>query len=176
MNGTHIMLLIGLAAVATLVWVRRRYVAIRVVGNSMSPTYTSGEVVLIRRTRRVRVGDVVVVEPPYVEEHGPPPAGRRRFIKRVAAVGGDACPEVLTGYGITVPTGTIVILGDSPVRGYDSRSIGFLPIKRVIGVAVRPRPQAAPDRLASGQPAETAAVAADGPSTSLSTSHERGPR
>lgn len=48
------------------VWMRRRYLLVHVVGRSMEPTLRNGQRVFARRVRfgRVRSGDVVVLEPP----------------------------------------------------------------------------------------------------------------
>ncbi|MEV6963804.1 S26 family signal peptidase [Hamadaea sp. NPDC051192] len=149
---------------------RRRYVSVRVEGMSMSPTYAPGEVIVIRRSHRVlRVGDVVVVQrPPAAAD--PDQAEQRWLIKRVAAVAGDPLPAamrestaILAGHAddAIVPAGTVVILGDSPIRGYDSRSVGFIPVGHVLGVAIRSRPP-----VADGS----------APRISLSTRNDRGPR
>ncbi|MEV0273468.1 S26 family signal peptidase [Hamadaea sp. NPDC050747] len=159
--------LVAVVLAATVVVLRRRYVSVRVDGTSMSPTYAPGEVVLIRRShRRLRVGDVVVVRrpPAAADAQGSSPSPDQRWlIKRVAAVAGDPVPAALppAHHGdAVVPEGTVVILGDSPTRGYDSRSVGFIPVGHVLGVAIRPRP------------------AADGsaPKMSRSTRNDRGPR
>jgi signal peptidase I len=156
-----LILVAGIVSLAAAVLVRQRYLAVRVEGTSMSPTYAPGEVVLVRRGHRgLRVGDVVVVERPPVEADGPGPTGQRWLIKRVAAVGGDPVPAAVTGYGTVVPPGMIVVLGDSPVRGFDSRSVGFLAVERVLGVARHPRPVQHPLE----------------PTTGRSTGNERGPR
>jgi signal peptidase I len=134
---------------AVLFGVRRRFVLVTVDGDSMAPTYRSGERVLVLRGRRERLiaGDVVVVERPgrgYSWERKPLTTSvddRRWFLKRVAAVAGDRVPaevrEAVPGYAV-VPAGSVVVIGDNP-RSFDSRRIGFFPADRVLGVVVRPR-------------------------------------
>jgi signal peptidase I len=102
-----------------LVWVRRRYVVIDIVGASMEPSYRSGERVLVKRTScaRVTTGQAVVFEHFYDDvrhardpaspvaarqRHGVAPRrapfgrlGRPRswLLKRVLAVPGDPVPR-----------------------------------------------------------------------------------
>jgi signal peptidase I len=102
-----------------LVWLRRRYVAIDIVGASMEPGYRSGGRVLVKRTpcARVTTGQAVVFEHFYddvrhARDHAPPLAVRHRhglaprrpqfgrlgrprswLLKRVVAVPGDPVPR-----------------------------------------------------------------------------------
>lgn len=139
--------LIALAALAAAA--RGRLVIVRVDGISMRPTYEPGDRVLVRRcgAGRLRRGQVVVFERPD-ERTGwselPAPdgraAGRRWYIKRVAAAPGEPVPAAVLGaLGVaaaTVPTGSLVVLGDNP-RSDDSRRWGFVPGDRVLGTAIR---------------------------------------
>lgn len=138
-------LLTGLAAL----WTRREFVRITVVGDSMLPTYRSGEKVLIRRSGRGRPasGDVVVVErPSQVDGWGDRPLtrsvrDRRWYLKRVAAIAGEPVPPAVQTAepGRTVvPTGSLAVIGDNP-HSLDSRHLGFFPADRVLGVVVRPK-------------------------------------
>jgi signal peptidase I len=142
------MILTGLLAIAGLVtflgaaaWlVRRRYVAVTVEGESMSPTYPAGSRVLVRRTgpEAIRRGQVVVFTgfPPVLD-------GRARFvIKRAAAVPGDPVPRDTVPALRSVPEQHIpprrlVVLGDRPDHSYDSRQYGYLAAERIMGVVVR---------------------------------------
>ncbi|MGO4756065.1 S24 family peptidase, partial [Streptomyces sp. 2MCAF27] len=56
----------ALAICVALLWARRKLVVVTVDGMSMAPTMTHGDRVLVRRRRprQVRVGDIVVLEPP----------------------------------------------------------------------------------------------------------------
>jgi signal peptidase I len=129
---------------------RRQFTLIAVTGQSMQPTLTAGDRVLVRRTclDRLRSGQIVVVEEPG--EGGtwlkPLPCGRpgsyRWMIKRVVAVPGDDRPDVclpasLGPPEVRVPAGKLVILGDNPRRSYDSRQLGYIPGERVLGVMLR---------------------------------------
>jgi len=127
--------LVAAAAAAAVVAVRRGWVAVTVVGDSMSPAFRDGDRVLVRRRPPVR-GDAVVVEAPASIRF----AGRWN-LKRVAALAGDPVPESVrgaAGVGV-VPRGSVVVLGDNPVS-FDSRQAGLYPADRVLGVAVRRLP------------------------------------
>jgi len=139
-------LLAGAAAGIALVggW-RRRYVEVTVTGMSMRPTYRSGDRVLVRRVpgQQLRVGDVIVVEKPDGDGNWAPSPTGQWMIKRLAALPGDpvpadlaTLPEPLTG---TVPAGCAVVLGDAGADSRDSKQLGFFPLPRVLGVAIRPR-------------------------------------
>lgn len=131
---------------------RRLYVTVDVQGASMEPTYRAGDRVLVRRSApdRLRVGDVVVAEAP-VDGAWPAtlvrgaPRGRMWLIKRVAAVPGDPIPRdrVPALARVTeqrVPSGRVVLLGDADRGSWDSTTIGYFPLERVLGVVVRSLP------------------------------------
>ncbi len=138
---------VAVVVLAFLLWFRSWLVVVDVDGSSMEPTFHTGDRVLVRRTSLARVGrgDVVVVERP----DGPgvwrrSPAGRRVagqpwMIKRAAALPGQPVPAEVIGVvtETTVPEGHLVLLGDNIASSYDSRSCGFFPSTRLLGVVVR---------------------------------------
>jgi len=135
------------ALVVVLVLIRRRFVVVRINGESMSPSYRPGEKILLRRRThtRIHVGDVVMFERPDDDGNWDKPvtarlAARRWLIKRVAGVGGDPVPlGTANPRGTqTVPGGCFVAFGDAS-RSFDSRHFGFVPAERVIGTVVRVR-------------------------------------
>jgi signal peptidase I len=140
---------LGALAVLTAVVVvaRRRIAVVSVTGQSMEPTLTAGDRVVVRRTRlrSVRTGQIVVVETPTAgREWRLEPAGRdlKRdwMIKRVAAVPGEPLPDGLPAAiadSAAVPDGTLVVLGDNPPMSLDSRHLGYIPGERLLGVVVR---------------------------------------
>lgn len=135
-------------------WVRRGLMVITVDGSSMSPTYESGDRVLIRRGRRaLRRGAVIVVAHPDVTtgwRHNAPLRGRGTggwYIKRLAALAGDPYPPLMNRTGV-VPDGTVVILGDN-ARSLDSRLHGPCPRHQILGVVVRR--MGAPQRRRTGR-------------------------
>lgn len=91
-------------------WPVRR---VRVAGDSMLPTLRDGDACLVRRTRRIRPGQLVVVERP--DRPG------LLIVKRVWR---------------REPTGWWVE-GDNPDASDDSRGFGPVPDAKVIGVVVR---------------------------------------
>lgn len=120
---------VGLGVVAA----RRRRMVITVEGNSMVPTYSDGDRLLIRKGTTCRRGDVVVFANPNGPEPGPP-----MLVKRVAAVCGDKVPEAVyprVGEQRVGP-GRIVVLGDAPLS-LDSRIFGDIPSESVVGVVLR---------------------------------------
>ncbi|MFC7532996.1 S26 family signal peptidase [Actinoplanes sp. GCM10030250] len=130
----------GLAAGAVLA-VRRRLLVIEVVGDSMNPAYHHGDRLLVRRTRRVERGQVVIAH----HQEG----GRREgpvapymttwLVKRLVALPGDAVPDAVRDAvgddDVVVPAGMTVLLGDHPGSA-DSRSWGFIPLADITGVVV----------------------------------------
>ncbi|TDC57172.1 S26 family signal peptidase [Actinomadura sp. KC345] len=141
-------------AAALIVWLRRRFAVIDVDGPSMQPTLYEGDRVLVRRrpVRRVRTGDIVVVEskvrpgtrrgPGVAASAGRSLSGRTWVIKRAAAVPGDPVPASVaaslpSGAESPVPDGHLLVLGDNATRSLDSRHYGYLRSDGVLGVVVR---------------------------------------
>ena len=138
------------------VYARRRWVVVRVVGNSMAPAIRDGEVLVARRVRGpLRLDDVVVFAPPLdaiegeFEDGDQDPALR---VKRVAAVPGDPIPDWAAvareqaGDG-RVPAGMLVVKGDA-ARSQDSRHYGLVALDDVLGVVRRESMQRrGPDRI-----------------------------
>lgn len=142
------MLGLGLVLAATTALVRRRVVLITVDGQSMEPTYQSGDRLLLRRAdgRQVRHGQVVVVAGPHSADGwlpGAPPAvyGTGNWlVKRAVAVAGEPVPSDVVAAakvepGSLVPRGHLVVRGDG-VRSGDSRLWGFVPVDQVLGVVL----------------------------------------
>ncbi len=96
------------AGLAAALGAARRLDAVAVRGRSMAPTLLPGDrLIVARRHRAPRVGDVVVVRDPR--------GGGRELVKRVASVGPD---------GVTV-------LGDHAADSTDARVFGTLPVTAV---------------------------------------------
>jgi signal peptidase I len=134
-----------LAAMITLLVLRRYFIVVTVNGGSMAPALMPGDRLLVRRkaTHGLRAGLIVVFRQPRDEclvwERDVPPPPIRWTIKRVAALPGDAVPAVAcpaVGGLDVVPPGMLVVLGDND-GSVDSRTWGFLPVADVLGVAVR---------------------------------------
>lgn len=135
------------AAAAAVVRLRRTFVVAIVEGDSMAPTYRSGERVLVRRAglAAVRRGQVVVLEPPVLgRKWSPSPPGRcgaqrQWIIKRAAALPGDPIPAVLAVRlrDPIVPEGLMVVLGDNVAGSVDSREYGYFCADQVLGVVLR---------------------------------------
>ncbi len=96
---------------------RLPYRRIRVRGPSMSPTLRDGDVVLARRGRRVRAGDVVVVT--WAARPG------QLSIKRAVRPDGD-------GWFVT---------GDNARASTDSRELGAAAVHGVVRWRIWPRPR-----------------------------------
>jgi signal peptidase I len=121
--------------------VRRHLLVIHVVGDSMAPVYASRDRLLVRRTRRLRVGDVVIAH--HREggrrDAGSEPLATTWLVKRLAALPGDPVPRPVVpavGEHRNVPAGMAVLLGERPDSA-DSRSWGFVPLDDIAGVVLR---------------------------------------
>ncbi|WP_406329348.1 S26 family signal peptidase [Streptomyces sp. NBC_00203] len=140
-----IVALCALAAAGAVLYVRRRTLVITVKGVSMRPTLSAGDVLIGRRVRarRLRSGQIVVVEKPNPGEDWKswswPERSRHLMIKRLAALPGEPVPAAVRGRLGTgaVPPGAVVVLGDNLAESVDSREIGYFPLERVVGVALR---------------------------------------
>lgn len=132
-----------------LLWVRCGFLATTVDGSSMEPALRSGDRVLVRRTKRVRPGQVVVFQFPDLPNAKAPVAKRDRqlLVKRAVAVPGDRLPvewedpDIHVLAGTTVPRGSLVVLGDNRATSWDSRHYGFVRRDRFIGVVIRRLPR-----------------------------------
>ena len=150
-------LLLGLAAVALVLLVRRfLFTVIRVKGNSMRPTLRDGQFLLLRRTRNVERGDIVICRYPGEKR----PKGelfRKLYVKRLIGLPGEtvtiADGEVsIDGHPLReayLPPRTAVrlgrerrwelgpdecfVLGDNRTASRDSRSVGPLKKGLILG-------------------------------------------
>jgi signal peptidase I len=135
----------GLAAGA---WAARRgLLYTTVTGASMLPALREGDRLLVRRVdtrrdggRRLRVGQIVVcpVQLPDGATLLPAPGDilPRLWVKRIAALPGDPMPAAMAGRTGPVPNGTVILLGDNPEQSVDSRTIGPIPLERLVGRVV----------------------------------------
>ena len=126
--------------------------AIRVPSDSMAPTISAGDHLLLDKRdagRHPGIGDIVVVHDPV---------GDGLIVKRVVAVGGDSIgfedgvlvrngqpvsehytSDFLDGvyYGPdVVPPGELYLLGDNRFDSIDSRNFGTVPVDTVVGRVV----------------------------------------
>ncbi len=143
---------IAATAAAGLVWARRRLLMVSVSGDSMRPTYRSGDRVLVRRVPagRLRREDVVLADVAglVVERAGLMPSqvtvdpGAGYVVKRVAAIPGDPVPAEVPRQAdeTAVPRGAFVLLGDNAGHSMDSRHFGYVPAAGLVGKVVRVLP------------------------------------
>jgi signal peptidase I len=101
---------------------RWRPFRVEVAGASMRPTLEPGDWALAVRTRRVRRGDVVVVDHP--ERPG------FELVKRVVHAPGDPAPDGLRLID------RVWVEGDDPHSSTDSRGFGGVPVRLVKGRVV----------------------------------------
>lgn len=123
-------------------WLRRRYVIITVRGESMSPTYHSGDRLLVRRApaHAVRRGDCVVFTSAMGAKVSDNPD--HWLVKRAVAVQGDPVPRadipaLSTSRARVIPPGHLVVLGDNTAQSVDSRHFGFITPDRLLGRVLR---------------------------------------
>ena len=141
MAGLVTLLILASAVVLAAGYARTRLISVTVTGDSMRPLIAGGTRVLVRRTRRCRRGDIVLLRP---WRAGPP------MVKQVVAVAGDPVPAEFqpATAAATVPDGMLLIRGTAP-DSMDSRQLGPLPAGDVVGVVLGRRPPA-PFRAAPG--------------------------
>ncbi len=84
----------------------------RIVGDSMLPTLKPGQIVLVSHFKTLRVGSVVVAL-----------QNSREVVKRIASITGDW---------------QLQLLGDNQVASTDSRQLGTVPKRHVLGVVIWP--------------------------------------
>lgn len=120
-------LIIAAVVIAAVAWVRLRYLVAVVEGPSMLPTYREGDRLIARRGRRLSRGDVVVFTNP-----SPGTSRLPLLVKRVVAVPGDD-----DGTGAAVPDGHVSVRGDNLAQSLDSRRLGCIPERLVVGVVLR---------------------------------------
>jgi hypothetical protein len=99
---------------------RRRPVRVEIAGGSMAPGLMPGDWALATRARRLRRGDVVIIEHPA--------RAGVDVVKRVAAVSGDRA-----GPGRRLGPGRLFIVGDRSEASTDSRTFGPVRERSVSG-------------------------------------------
>lgn len=116
----------------------------RVVGNSMEPSFSDGQIVFVARAYYQNSspikGDVGTVYFGLSKEYA---------IKRITAtpsekinvhegyLQGTLLLKQLKYYNYTVPEGTMIILGDNPENSLDSRNYGVIPLSMLQGKIVK---------------------------------------
>lgn len=123
---------------------------VRLMGSSMEPTLGDGEIVLMSRfsalLEHYEAGDIVLFR--YEEA-----AGRQTLVKRIIGTAGDrVCIEAdgvevngtllreeytqgeTNGIAdLVIPEGAIYVLGDNREKSYDSRNMGVIAEKDLVG-------------------------------------------
>lgn len=110
-------------------------------GQSMSPSYNNGQVVLIKKDNRVKTGDAVVFVYDNVQ-----------YIKRVVAESGDKIEQkngfvylnnIRTSYvtqnnkePIVLCDNEYYVIGDNMKDSYDSRNYGALSVDCITGIVI----------------------------------------
>ncbi|MGH3164371.1 MAG: S26 family signal peptidase [Trebonia sp.] len=141
-SGLAVLVVSAPLALGFLLSVRKRYLITTVDGPSMEPALRSGDRLLVRKTNRLRKGQIAVFA--FPDRPGDDPdAPRQLLIKRVVAVPGDRVPTAWGGPGLrnvsgmAVPPHSFVVLGDNRATSWDSRHYGFVRMDRLAGVAIR---------------------------------------
>ncbi len=91
---------------------RQSFIVRQVQGGSMLPSLRTGQLVVAKRTYRVKPGDVVIVRHAGLEK-----------IKRIKERQEDR----------------LYLLGDNPAASTDSRTFGWIPVECVIAKVVWPK-------------------------------------
>ncbi len=87
--------------------------AFLVSGNSMSPTLSDGDAVLIKPVKAAKSGDLILASHPY--------KSNVKILKRVGEIS---------------DSGQMTLIGDNPSESTDSRSFGSISSKHLIGKVV----------------------------------------
>lgn len=85
-----------------------------VTGRSMEPSYRDGDVVLATQWKKPRVGDVVIVPDPRMQE--------RLLVKRIVEENGE----------------TVHLAGDNALESTDSRDFGAIAKQNIMSVVLYP--------------------------------------
>ncbi len=144
------MLVAGFAVLAAVLATTLRVTVVQ--GESMLPTYSDGQLVLVNRLAYAagapRRGDVILLR-----------RGNEVLIKRVGYLAGDHIDGTIArGFApvtdffdkpakgpadsLMVPRGVLVVLGDNPANSEDSRAFGPIPLADVLGrvIGAPPKP------------------------------------
>jgi signal peptidase I len=132
---------VPLAGLALALWARRQWMVVTVEGNSMAPTLRHGQRVIARRLRGTGYArsDIIVFLLPPEQAEAMASEDLVHRVKRIAAVAGDPVPEwareALGADAHTrVPAGKVVVSGDNTTRSQDSRQLGYIDARNIIGV------------------------------------------
>lgn len=102
----------------------------KIVGSSMQPQVVPGDLVIVDKTAYAKmppaVGDIII--------HVFPDDRSKVFIRRIEALPGDRV-TLEDGSQITVPHGSIYVMGDNREKSMDSRDFGSVPLSDVLGKA-----------------------------------------
>jgi signal peptidase I len=138
----YVLLAAGAAVAVAIAAARCLFLITTVDGTSMEPTLRSGDRLLVRRTKRVRPGQVVVFR--FAELIDAEARRSRSYqVKRAVAVPGDRLParwefpDIHRIAGTVVPRGSFVVLGDNREVSWDSRHHGLVRRDRFVGVMIR---------------------------------------
>jgi signal peptidase I len=109
-------------------YVRHHYIeAFKIPSASMEPAVMKGDRVLADKTAYQRIapkkGDIVIFV--FIDDRS------KRYIKRIEALPGDTI-TLADHTRLTVPHGSVYVLGDNKEHSSDSRSFGFVPLRDVI--------------------------------------------
>lgn len=120
-----------------------------VTGNSMNPTIKDGDLLFVSKTKHIKYNDILIIDYEKLKTD---------IVKRVVGLPGDTIKIDKTGFyrnGVKVDEpfihiedwwkksssvttkvkeGTVFVLGDNRIESYDSREIGNISSKYVVGV------------------------------------------
>jgi nickel-type superoxide dismutase maturation protease len=102
----------GLLVVSVVAWAGSHVQRLAVTGSSMEPTLRPGDRVLVWKTTRVRIGDIVAAPDPRQSD--------RTVLKRASEVGARE----------------VRLVGDNPEHSTDSRHFGPVPSRSLLGKVV----------------------------------------
>lgn len=127
---------VGLLLAVTLQALRWKLTTVSITGTSMEPVIHAGSVLVLWRTRKIHINDVVLASLPDPRGRWPTDRGRPNgyLIKRVTATAGQPV-DMLAG---PVPRDHVYLEGDNSGRSLDSRQLGACPLTAIHGRIIWP--------------------------------------
>lgn len=108
---------------ALAIWILTRFSVTQVHGNSMTPTYSDGDYLIVDLKKEPEDGDVVIIDTTTIDNWN------------------HSSTQIIKRYYTEYSTDGLYVLGDNPEASYDSRYVGEIDKDCLVGVVVFSRRQ-----------------------------------